>query len=288
MSVWEFLTAPQMTLFTAALGLVLALLMLELAALALGGSLFGADGSGDAELDADVDAGGAELDADADVDLAAAPTIGAPLGANLSASVLADALADIDAGPDAASVGHGAAVAAPEGLIGWLGFGKTPFLVWLLAFLTSFGGAGYLLQLLHRELLGGLGPAVLVALIALPLGLVAAARFATGFARLLPKVQTTAVRRDSLSGRPGVVTGGLAEAGRPAEARVRDVHGGVHYIRVEPFSEGVRLAEGTEIVVLKVRGQGDVFRGLSLEEARRVVADARAERGADVGERGEV
>lgn len=257
MAFWELLTAPETRPFAVAIGLVLGLLLMEMAALLLGGTLLGADADAP-------DASGFDLDG---------PDFDAP---DLDAAEFE--LAQLDAADlDAPDTGQTAAAGGASGLIGWLGVGEAPFLVWLTAFLTAFGVAGFALQVVADDGFGVRAPVLWASLAALPIGLAAAKTLSRAIARALPKVQSSAVSRRRLGGRVGVVTGAVGRRGRPTEARIQDWRGHTHYIRVEPLEDDAELAPGAEIVVLRAR-RGDaegLFRALPLDDARARI-DARA------------
>ena len=54
-----------------------------------------------------------------------------------------------------------------------------------------------------------------------------------------------------LVGRVGVVINGTARVNYPAQARVRNAHGLTLYIHVEPDQEGVVLANGDSVLLVK-------------------------------------
>ncbi len=91
------------------------------------------------------------------------------------------------------------------------------------------------------------------ALVALP-----SLRLGAGIARLLgrlvPKTETTAISRRSLGDRRGVIIQGTARRGHPAQAKVRDGHGNLHYVRVEPIDDQVEITTGTEVMIRGGRG----------------------------------
>ncbi|MEM7057713.1 MAG: OB-fold-containig protein [Pseudomonadota bacterium] len=226
----NFLLETGMAPFTGALMLVAGLLIVELVMSLIGGSLMGdadgADGLDGADADAAVefDADGldaAEIDA-GDID-----------GADLDAEG-----GDAIEGP-----------ATGGGIAAWLGFGRVPFILWLAGLLTAFGLVGYGIQAAASSALGTLmpwwGAAALAALPALRLG----GWFADTLGRMIPKTETTAVRLRSLGDRRGVIAQGTARRGMPAQARVKDGHGNMHYVRVEPADEGVEIPEGTEVLI---------------------------------------
>lgn len=231
----DILLASYMTPFTLALGLLFALLALELVSALMGGSLLGMGGDADAEFDLDVDAG---------TDFEAFDMDGPDL--------------DVLDGPDAELE----ALEAPAGPLAWLGLGKVPFLIWLAVFLMSFGLGGFVLQTTLLSSLGFALPAGLAGLGMAPVGLWCARQFSSVFARLLPKTESAAVSKNHLGRRRGVVSQGTAARGKPAEVRVLDRHGNTHYLRAEPMRDDQEFPQGTEVLVLRK----------SLNEGYRLVA----------------
>ncbi len=154
-----------------------------------------------------------------------------------------DADADIDAGIH----GHG-------GLLGWLHLGRVPLLMLLILFLTAFGIAGLLIQMLARGVVGGFLPAWLASVGAF-LAAVPAVRIG-GFVleKILPRDESSAISLDALIGRAGVIVIGTARIGVAAQARVRDEHGRSHYVMVEPDQEDSTFEAGTEILLIKRLG----------------------------------
>jgi hypothetical protein len=162
------------------------------------------------------------------------------LGLGAAAAHL-DTDADLDGGGD---------------LLGWLGVGRVPLLMLLVLFLAFFGFAGLAVQQFA-------GPLTLW--IAVPAAAAAALPLtglgARGLARIMPGDETTAISLDSLVGRKGTITVGTARRGSPAQARVKDVHGQVHYVMVEPYDDAHAFGEG-ETVRLD-RRDGNIFIALA-------------------------
>lgn len=164
--------------------------------------------------------------------------IGAVEAFGLGASaVQLDVHADVDGGGD---------------LLGWLGVGRVPLLMLLVVFLALFGLAGLAIQQLAGPLSLWIAVPAATA-VALPLtGL-----GARGLARIMPGDETTAIGLDELVGRRGTITIGTARRGSPAQARVSDVHGQVHYVMVEPYDDDHSIGQG-ETVRLD-RRDGNIF-----------------------------
>jgi len=141
--------------------------------------------------------------------------------------------------------------------LSWLGIGRIPLLMVIVVFLALFGLVGLALQQLASAFAGAplspwlAGPAAAVA--ALPL----TGFGARGLARILPQDETTAVSLDTLVGRRGEITIGTARRGSPAQARVRDAHGQVHYVMVEPHEAAHPIAAGDTILL--ARREGHIF-----------------------------
>ncbi len=230
---------PTVAPFTVALGILFGLLGLELVSALMGGSLFGLGGDADADLDMDV--AGIDVDAgDFDIDLD-------ELGLGLEE---AEAL-DVDSG-----IGGGVA--------GWLGFGKVPMLIWVASFLIAFGLGGLIIQWSAAALIGGALPLVIAAPAAFGLGTLFAKGFSGTFARLVPKTESTALSERSLGRRMGIVSRGTAARGRPAEVRVTDGFGNMHYVRAEPLRDDVVIPQGAKVLVVR-RKPGATYQLVALD-----------------------
>ncbi len=208
------LLTPPLAPFTVALGIMLFIALTE----ALG-TLFGASPS---DL---LDQAVPDFDADADLDV------------------------DVDADADAGPAGPGGGQGLFSQFLGWLCIGKVPFLVLLVAFLTAFGLAGILLQSLIAGLFGTYLPALFASFAALFLALPPTRWFALGLARLMPKEETEAVSSSSFVGRVATITRGIARRDIPAEAKLRDTHGQMHYVLVEPDADDGAFQPGTEVLL---------------------------------------
>lgn len=230
---WSFLLSPEMAPFSFAFLLVIGLVVLELVFLLLGGSLIG------------MDADGPSLDADADFDF------DADLAGEIGGGIGADADGAFDGG-EAEIDGGGV-----SGPLAWLGLGDAPFVLWLAGVATSFAIAGYGVQLLSNSLFGALIPATIIAPLAVVPGLLGGKVIARAIAAAAPKTETSAISRQFLGGRVGVITQGTAAKGRPAEARIVDRHGNPQYLRVEPREDGVTIAQGTDVIIF--RPVGDIY-----------------------------
>ncbi|MDM0032567.1 YqiJ family protein [Variovorax sp. J22P271] len=146
---------------------------------------------------------------------------------------------------------------SPEGVdgpLGWLHVGKVPLLVLLILFLAGFSISGYVIQVAALSMGGGLLPAWGASIPAACAGLSTVSALGALIARVMPGDETTAVSEQSLVGRVGLVVRGHARQGMAAEAKVRDAHGHVHYVMVEPDLPDQSFAEGADVLLVKKVG----------------------------------
>lgn len=145
----------------------------------------------------------------------------------------------------------------PDGLehaLGWLHLGRVPALVLLILFLTGFSVSGYGVQALAGTLSGRLLPWWLASLPAAFSGLCCMRAIGGLLARAMPHHETTAVSGQSLVGRVGVITQGIARSGLAAQTRVRDTNGDLHYVLLEPDIAGDTFAEGDWVLLVRKTG----------------------------------
>ncbi|MDX8348667.1 YqiJ family protein [Cognatiyoonia sp. IB215446] len=218
-----FLT-PEAAPFSIALSVVAGLFMLEIIALILGGSVLAA---GSDAPDVDID-----MDADFDVDL--------------------DAEFDVDAEMDVEIDAPDTDI-APSGMLGWLGLKDAPFMIWLVSFLTIFGLSGLVILQAGTALTGLALPLIATVPAATLISAYCTRFIAAVVAAIMPKTESTAMRTRFLGGHHGVITQGTARRGRPAEAKIKDRHGNIHYLRVEPLEDDVEIPQGRDVHVIRKR-----------------------------------
>lgn len=138
-----------------------------------------------------------------------------------------------------------------DGPLAWLHLGKVPLMMLLILFLTSFGLLGLVMQALVQGATQHYLPGVVVAVPAF-LGALPVVRVLGGLiARVMPRDESSAVSEEALVGRGAVITIGVARAGQPAQAKLRDQHGQTHYVMVEPDVDDDEFPAGTEVLLVK-------------------------------------
>lgn len=229
----SFLTASENLPFSAALGIMLVIGLLE--------GVFTLMGLGLSQFFEHLIPGGG-------------PEIGAPPAADLHVDLHADPGLDPHHGFDLDKASPGLR------FLDWLHVGKVPILVVFVVFLTMFGFVGLGLQWTALTFFQRLIPTLFATVPALAISL-PLVRFSTGLlARVLPKDETQAVSQESFVGRVAVVTLGTARRGHPAQAKLRDQFGLTHYVAVEPDLDDEQFTAGTAVLI--VRRSGIIFRGI--------------------------
>lgn len=228
-----FLT-PESFPFAVALAVVAGLFIIELVGALFGGTLLGLGSDGpDMDVDVDFDLS-AEFDAGADLD-----------GPNVEG---------LDAQADGPADGPANGPATSSGLLTWIGARDVPFLIWLVSFLTMFGLAGLIVQSAMIGMLGFALPAPVASAAAAVPALAITRIIANWVALLMPKTETTATRTRFLGGRHGTITQGTAARGKPAEVKIKDRHGNIHYLRVEPLHDADVFPQGSFVTLIRKRG----------------------------------
>ena len=220
---YDLLTSPHTIPFSIALAVVAGLFVLEILSAVLGGSILGAG----------TDAPDVEVDLDFDLST------------------------DVDAGLDVADGLDGADAAeavTSGGVFTWIGARDVPILIWLVSFLTMFGLFGLILQSLMGSVVGFELPGLIASAIAFVPALGVTRVIANWVALLMPKTETTALRARHLGGYHGTITQGTAARGKPAEVKIKDRHNNIHYLRVEPLHDDDSFPQGSDVTLIRKRG----------------------------------
>lgn len=164
-------------------------------------------------------------------------------------------LPDIDLNSDIHldSAAHGL-----DGFLNWLHIGRAPLLILLVFFLLGFGLSGVLLQQLSQTLLGTVTHGALVAIPSVIIGLTQMNWGGRFVHRFLPKDETESVSSESFIGKTVTITVGEAHLNDPAEAKLSDAFGQIHYVMVEPDDDSYYFKQGDTALI--IRQQGAIYR----------------------------
>lgn len=154
---------------------------------------------------------------------------------------------------------EGAGADAPYAILRaltWLGLGKVPVIIFIGLFLAVFGMIGLAGQFIIMKITGGnfMIPGWIAWAPAMAAAIPPVRLCCSAVGRVFPKVQTTAVSEATFIGRVAIVTQGRARRGSPSQARLRDQHGQVHYLLVEPDQEDETFDTGCEVLLVKRHG----------------------------------
>ncbi|MCX7559717.1 YqiJ family protein [Sulfitobacter sp. F26204] len=226
---FELFLMPQSLPFAIALAVTAGLFLLEIISLLLGATILG------------VGAEAPDIDVDSDFDLSADIDLDAP---------------DFDVeGFDPEVAGEMADMpSSPSGILTWLGARDVPFLIWLVSFLTMFGLSGMIVQAMAIKMIGVPLFAILAVVIAAVPAIATTRVIANWVTLIMPKTETTAMRTRFLGGHRGTITQGTARRGNPAEAKIKDRYSNIHYLRVEPLDDEGVFPQGSEVTLIRKRG----------------------------------
>ena len=116
----------------------------------------------------------------------------------------------------------------------WLYLGRIPLFIWMIILLGCFGLLGLVIQALYlsfsSEIFNAWMISPICAIACLPLVRVTARRVY----KILPRKDLSAMFSDDLIGLTATIVLGTARPNEPAQAKVKDKHGYIHYIFVEP------------------------------------------------------
>lgn len=147
---------------------------------------------------------------------------------------------------------------AVPGPLEWLGFGRVPFFVILISFVTTFGLVGYGIQATVSSVGLGLLPSSVAWFPALVVAAPVSGKVSLFLSKIIPRDETYVGSLSTVVGSIGKITIGEARSDLPAECKVPDGHGGHHYVRAVPDREGDVIPAGTKVIV--VGRDGDIFR----------------------------
>jgi hypothetical protein len=132
---------------------------------------------------------------------------------------------------------------------GWIRLKQVPILMLFVIFLTSFGLIGLLIQATLFNIIGILWLQYLVVIPAFIFAIISLRIFGGLIAKLLPKDETSSISNNDLIGHIAIITLGKAIKGSPAEAKVKDQSGQVHYFMVEPENENDIFMQGEKVLI---------------------------------------
>ncbi len=141
-----------------------------------------------------------------------------------------------------------------DAILDFLGIASTPSSILVVIASTSFFLGGFITQNVAKSITGSFLSGWIAILPALVVALTLTNITGRAFKRIKLKEHTTAVHSDTFIGKSAKIVGGTATKDLPAQAKLTDEHGQVHYFLVQPARHQDSLTEGMEVVLLTRKG----------------------------------
>lgn len=136
-------------------------------------------------------------------------------------------------------------------MVHWFNFGKVPFLILLIIFLTVFGVIGYTVQYFAIKYTGNTFPTTIVVIFDVVISFLGVRYIGGILKNVIPTEETSAVSTESFIGKIATITIGTAKKDYPAQAKLKDEHGRTHYIMAVPINESDEFVQGTKLIVIE-------------------------------------
>lgn len=151
-------------------------------------------------------------------------------------------------------------------LLGWIRIKGVPMIVVLVVFLTVFSLSGFIVQAIIKSIIGFYLPWFIAMLPAFFITIPIVKASSLILSNFVIKDETSALKTETFVGKIAVITLGNARKGMPAEAKLTDTYGQVHYIRVEPDEDDEVLEQSAEVLLIKK--QGHIFKAIKMPDLR--------------------
>jgi hypothetical protein len=126
---------------------------------------------------------------------------------------------------------------------------KVPFSMVLISLFFVFSFIGTLLINIF-----GLLPLFISLPITFVLTLFSLRHITSLIAKVLPKETSEVVSTNSFIGKKVLILDSIAKRDLPARAKIKDIYGEMHYIRVEPLNDNDTFHEGENVLIIEKKG----------------------------------
>ena len=232
----DFLLAPGLRVFSMIAGIIIVMLIFELALVVIG-------------LSSDLGLEGPETDAtDAVFDMDTLAEIEAGIGHDLGLADHEIAMLDIDPAREPVLP-----LSGTRRVLDLIGVTRGPLLIWIASVAAGVSCLGFATQIILANLFGAPLPSgVALAIVAVP-GVLVGGAITRWVSRLVPSVENYAAPEYAYRGQTGRLVEGAAMTGRRALVRWTDRHGTMHQLMAEPLREGDVIARGANVLILRDR-----------------------------------
>lgn len=136
-------------------------------------------------------------------------------------------------------------------LSSWVYLGRMPFLIWLIIFFGGWGVTGLVLQNIVTDYFGNPFIALIAVPVSFAINLFLVRYVCMAIKPILPRDETYAIETKELIGLEAEIVIGTAKLNFPAQAKVKDKYGTMHYIMVIPQSD-VEYKQGDKVILAEL------------------------------------
>lgn len=147
-----------------------------------------------------------------------------------------------------AEIGIGANQSLFSYVLDWLYLGRVPLFVWLIIFLTIYALTGFILQSIFYHFTTHFFSAWIIAPACLFISMPFLRYNIMIMNKIFPQDETKALYNEEFIGRTAVIILGEAKVNSPAQAKVKDQFGQMHYVMVEPEQNEI-FHQGQSVVL---------------------------------------
>jgi len=149
-------------------------------------------------------------------------------------------------------------------ILGWLKYKEIPLILAFFILIGFFSIFSYIIQYVCLQKIGHLLSWWLPSLISIMPSIFLTRVLSGILGKILVQEDIWLVSEKDLIGKSGNITLGTATNTLPAEAKITDQFGKIHYIRVSPMDKDKEYSQGTSIITVSL--EGNVYRVIEDED----------------------
>ncbi len=127
---------------------------------------------------------------------------------------------------------------------------EVPLIILLVAFLMSYGVSGLIIQSLSLKYLGQTMSAFLISIPSILIGFTLMKGFGEVLSKIMPSDETDAKEISEYTNKIGFIVLGTAKMGAPAQCKVKDKNGQIHYFMVLPDHDE-EIEQGEKVLLVR-------------------------------------
>jgi hypothetical protein len=128
---------------------------------------------------------------------------------------------------------------------------NVPLVILLVLFLVSFGLTGLVAQAFCIKIFGFPVNGFFLSIPAFFIGLTMMKGIGEVISKIIPADETDAIEIKDFTNKVGIITLGVAKASQPAQCKIKDHTGKLHYFMVYPDNEANELKQGEKVLLVR-------------------------------------